>query len=155
MNHEESKLQQQCVAWFRMRYPKYAMLLTHPANEGNGNRVNGAIHKAEGTVPGVPDLLLFLPSFSEGVIMAGLGIEMKTEKGRLSQSQKDFCLMFSAAHYDYVVVRSLDDFMKVINNWVEGVPATVRESIGNVYRGIRQERLQREREKLQRIINKK
>lgn len=48
MNHEESKLQQQCVSWFRAQYPQYAMLLTHMPNEGNGNRVTGAIRKAEG-----------------------------------------------------------------------------------------------------------
>ena len=62
MNHEESKLQKACVAWFRAQYPQYAMLLTHVANEGNGNRVSAAIHKGEGTVAGVPDLLLFMPA---------------------------------------------------------------------------------------------
>lgn len=152
MNHEESKLQQQCVAWFRMQYPQYAMLLTHPANEGNGNRVTGAIHKAEGTVPGIPDLLLFLPSFSQGALMAGLGIEMKTAKGRLSQSQKDFCLMFSAAHYDYVVVRSLDDFRQVVSQWVNAVPKTVSDSVSTVHKGLQQEALRRDRDKLQRIV---
>ena len=59
--YEESRLQQQCVSWFRAQYPEYAMLLTHPINEGNrGTRTQGAIHKAEGTVAGVPDLLFFI-----------------------------------------------------------------------------------------------
>lgn len=29
MNHEESKLQKDCVSWFRAQYPQYAMLLVH------------------------------------------------------------------------------------------------------------------------------
>ena len=66
MNHEESKLQRQCVAWFRAQYPQYAMLLTHPINEGSGHtttdRRRQGIHKAEGAVAGVPDLILFMPA---------------------------------------------------------------------------------------------
>lgn len=66
MNHQESKLQQQCVAWFRAQYPQYAMLLIHPINEGSGHsqtdRRRQGIHKAEGAVAGVPDLILFMPS---------------------------------------------------------------------------------------------
>lgn len=67
MNHEESKLQQECVAWFRTQYPEYAMLLIHPINEGSGHtqmdRRRQGIHKAEGAVAGAPDLLFFLPSY--------------------------------------------------------------------------------------------
>ena len=63
MNHEESKLQQACVSWFRAQYPQYAMLLVHPINEGSGHtsidRRRQGIHKAEGAVAGVPDLILF------------------------------------------------------------------------------------------------
>jgi hypothetical protein len=131
------------------------MLLTHPANEGNGNRVTGAIHKAEGTLPGIPDLLLFLPSSRDGVLMAGLGIEMKTEKGRLSRSQQDFCLMFSAARYDYAVARSLDDFRRIVTEWVSAVPSTVSECVVRTHKGLRQEALRRDRDKLQRIISRK
>lgn len=126
-NHEESKMQQQCVAWFREQYPQYAMLLTHPINEGSGHaaidRRRQGIHKAEGAVAGVPDLLLFLPNrlgkrlkMVEGNYVDayswfhGLGIEFKTAKGKQSQAQKDFQEIFEMAGYIYVIVRSLEDF---------------------------------------------
>lgn len=154
MNHEESKLQQQCVAWFRMQYPQYAMLLTHPANEGNGNRVTGAIHKAEGTVPGIPDLLLFLPSEYDR-LYCGLGLELKTPCGRQSQPQKDFQLMFQAAGYCYIVIRSLAEFRLHVNVWLEHVPEYIRQAVASTSKQLADDDLQRQRDKLQRIIKKK
>lgn len=154
MNHEESKLQQQCVAWFRTQYRHYASLLTHPANEGNGNRVSGAIHKGEGTVPGVPDLLLFLPSEFDRVYF-GLGLELKTATGRQSQQQKDFQQMFQAAGYCYIVIRSLEEFRLHVSVWIDHVPEYISEAVASAHRQLADEALQREREKLQRIISKK
>lgn len=90
MNHEEQKLQMQCVSWFRAQYPQYAMLLTHPINEGGRNTGRiGGIHKEEGTQAGVPDLLFFMPSdeymkpaLDKGIdwiiTYHALGIELKT-----------------------------------------------------------------------------
>lgn len=164
MNHEESKLQQQCVAWFRAQYPHYAMLLTHPANEGNGNRVSGAIHKAEGTVAGVPDLILFMHgrqyySDAHGIMISkpasALGIELKTDKGRQSQQQKDFQKMFEAAGYLYIVVRSLEGFMDVINAYINEVDPVVRDTITNTAIRIKAAAEAKEREHFYKVIGKK
>ena len=154
MNHEESKLQQQCVAWFRMQYPQYAMLLTHPANEGNGNRVTGAIHKAEGTTPGIPDLLLFVPAEFD-CMYCGLGLELKTASGRQSKQQKDFQQMFQAAGYCYIVIRSLDEFRLHVNVWLEHVPEYIRQAVASTNKQLADDDLQRQRDKLQRIISRK
>lgn len=154
MNHEESKLQQACVAWFRAQHRQYASLLTHPANEGNGNRVSGAIHKAEGTVPGIPDLILFVPAEYDHVYF-GLGLELKTDTGRQSQSQKDFQQMFQAAGYCYIVIRSLEEFRLHVNGWIDHVPEYISEAVASANRQLAEESLQRDRERLQRIINKK
>ena len=155
MNHEESKLQQQCVAWFRAQYRQYASLLTHPINEGGANsRISGAIHKGEGTVPGVPDLLLFLPS-EYGRVYFGLGLELKTATGRQSQQQKDFQAMYQAAGYCYIVIRSLDEFRLHVNGWIEHCPDYISEAVASAHKQLADEALQREREKLQRIISKK
>lgn len=163
MNHEESKLQQQCVAWFRAQYPHYAMLLTHPANEGNGNRVSGAIHKAEGTVAGVPDLILFMPGrqryMNGGIRMSkpapALGIEMKTAKGRQSQQQKDFQKMFEAAGYMYRIVRSLEDFRDLIMIYLEDVDPEVERNIYRTDYMITKAAEAKEREKFYKVIGKK
>ena len=160
MNHEESKLQQQCVAWFRAQYPMYAMLLTHPANEGNGNRVSGAIHKAEGTVAGVPDLLLFMPAIDYtqsiyGTEMHGLGIELKTAKGSQSQLQKDYQKMFEAAGYRYAVIRSLDAFMEEINSYIAKADVLAKNRITNVHLEIVKARELKEKEHFYKVIGKK
>lgn len=155
MNHEESKLQQQCVAWFRAQYPQYAMLLTHPANEGNGNRVSGAIHKAEGTVAGVPDLLLFMPSFTLLERYNGLGIEMKTMRGRQTQQQKDFQEMIEAAGYKYVVVRRLEEFVIVIRKYIDNAPTQLKKNISSVHAEITKAAEEREKEKFYKVIGKK
>ena len=129
MNYNEQRLQMQCVSWFRAQFPQYAMLLTHPINEGGRNTARtGGIHKAEGTVAGVPDLLFFMPAEYRKpvpwqqvewiITYHGLGIELKTAKGRQSQEQKDFQKMFEMAGYKYSVVRSLDDFQKEINDYI-------------------------------------
>ena len=173
MNHEESKLQQQCVAWFRAQYPHYAMLLTHPANEGNGNRVTGAIHKAEGTVAGVPDLLLFLPAIEERLYpvkdiagndvsrtkmlihIHGLGIEFKTKSGSQSQSQKDFQKYFEAAGYRYEVVRNLDRFQNLIKEYVYHVPSDRLDFVLATHRKVQAAAEAKEREKFYKVIGKK
>lgn len=155
MNHEESKLQQQCVAWFRAQYPQYAMLLTHPANEGNGNRVSGAIHKAEGTVAGVPDLLLFMPTAIRLTYYNGLGIELKTKTGRQSQEQKDFQKMFEAAGYCYKIVRSLEEFITLMNVWIGEADRSIKRSVIKAHAEIIKAREEKEKEKFYKIIGKK
>lgn len=164
MRHEESKLQQQCVAWFRAQYPQYAMLLTHVPNEGNGNRVSGAIHKAEGTVAGVPDLLLFLPSYypakgkddeTAWSIVHGLGIEMKTEKGRQGQSQKDFQKMFQAAGYQYEVVRTFEEFENLIKSYIAFTFHAHTYEIGMAYKTIKEAAEQRELEHFKKVVGKR
>lgn len=169
MNHEESKLQQACVSWFRAQYPQYAMLLVHPINEGSGHsrtdRMRQGIHKAEGAVAGVPDLLLFMPSCEHtyndqgicngAIIYHGLGIEFKTPKGKQSQEQKDFEKIFTAAQYKYVVIRSFDEFKKLIKSWIEMVHIYFRRNIAAAHVEIIKAAEQREKEKFYKIIGKR
>ena len=165
MNHEESKLQQQCVAWFRSEYPQYAMLLTHPINEGSGHtqtdRRRQGIHKAEGAVAGVADLLFFLSAIffennsSIGSEYHGLGIEFKTAKGRLSQEQMDFQKMYEAADYRYVVIRDKDSFMNTINTWIAHANVPTKNRIFNAYTDIKKAAEAKEREHFYKVIGRK
>ncbi len=159
MNHEESKLQQQCVSWFRAQYPQYAMLLTHVPNEGNGNRVTGSIRKAEGVMPGVPDLLLFMPanySTDEITLMYySLGMEFKTEKGKQSQAQKDYQKIFESAGYMYVIIRSFEQFRKVVDGYISHVTGARRKEIAAAHVEIVKASEQREREHFYKVIGKK
>ena len=169
MNHEESILQQQCVAWFRAQYPQYAMLLIHPINEGSGHsatdRRRQGIHKAEGAVAGVPDLLLFMPAeyrepapggHLEWVTQFnGLGIEFKTLKGKQSQEQKSFQKMFESAGYKYNVIRSFEEFKMTINGYIFHVDEQKRKYLASAHVEIVQASEQREKEKFYKIIGKK
>ena len=53
--HLESQLQRQCVAWFRLQYPKHARLLFAVPNGGGRSRIEAAIMKAEGVTAGVSE----------------------------------------------------------------------------------------------------
>ncbi len=160
-NYKESELQQQCVAWFRAQYPQYAMLMTHVANEGGRNTgVIGGIHKAEGLVAGVPDLLLFMAahySIPESLYFGtyhALGIEMKTKEGRQQPSQKDYQKMFEAAGYKYVIVREFDEFRKVVNDYISHVFQRHRKNIASAHVEIEQERRDKEAKKFKKFLNK-
>ena len=130
MAMEESYLQQQCVAWFKFQYPKYANALIHVPNEGKrntrmvytkyGTKVvcsSGARLKAEGMVAGVADLLLLVPSEDYGC----LAIEMKTQNGKLSDSQNDWKKVCEYAGNKYVVCRSFEDFMCEVVDYMKTI----------------------------------
>lgn len=112
--HIESNLQKTCVKWFRYQFPRYRNLLFAVPNGGARSAVTGAILKAEGVLAGVADLLLLVPNKK----YHGLCIEMKTAKGRQSQSQKDWEKAVTLQGYKYIVVRSADQFVKEIMEYL-------------------------------------
>lgn len=114
MRHVESIIQQNCVKWFRLQYPKLALLLFAVPNGGARRRIEGAIMKAEGVTKGVSDLLLLFPAKH----YHGIAIEMKTEKGKQQPSQKIWQRAVEDAGYKYVICRSFEDFMEQINAYL-------------------------------------
>ena len=168
MIHEESKLQQDCVAWFRGEYPEFAMLLIHPINEGSGHtqmyRRRQGIHKAEGAVAGASDLLFFLPSYYPvaGVNgqtlwteVHGLAIEFKTPKGKQSEEQKKFQRMMEAAGYGYKVVRRREDFRVLIISYIMMAYEVVKTMINLEHQAIENETAKKEKEHFYKVIGKK
>jgi len=115
MRHEESKIQQVCVKWFRYHYPEYSKLLFAVPNGGSRRRIEGAIMKAEGVTAGVADLLLLVPNTSHH----GLCVEMKTEKGKQQPTQKEWQTKVERVGYKYVICRSLDDFIDEIDEYLK------------------------------------
>ena len=111
MKHKESDTQIACVRWFRLQYPKLAKLLISVPNGGRRDIVTGKILKAEGAIAGVSDLILLLQRGDFGCLC----IEMKTDKGTQSDSQKAWQKETEKFGNKYVICRSIDDFMKEIN----------------------------------------
>lgn len=113
-SREESRIQQACVRWFRMQYPRYARLLFAVPNGGGRSRIEAAIMKGEGVTAGVADLLLLVPSGEHPYLC----IEMKTASGRQSPAQREWQAEVEGTGGRYVVCRSLDDFKKVIDDYL-------------------------------------
>ncbi len=114
MIHQESIIQQNCVKWFRLQYPKLALVLIAIPNGGARRRIEGAIMKAEGVTAGASDLFLFYPSKG----YHGLAIEMKTPKGKQQPSQQRWQRAIEEMGYKYILCRSFDDFMTEINAYL-------------------------------------
>ena len=64
--------------------------------------------KATGVVAGIPDLLILYNGIH--------GIEFKTDKGVLSEAQKKIHKKWIEAGHNIYVVRSVEDFKKVVLN---------------------------------------
>jgi hypothetical protein len=80
----EHSIQRLLVAWFRKTYPHLAMVFFAIPNGGRRNKVTAAQLKDEGVLPGVPDLMLAVPSGGK----PGLFLELKTSTGRASRAQQ-------------------------------------------------------------------
>lgn len=114
MRHEESQTQQACVRWFRLQYPGIASLLIAVPNGVRTSATQGRILKAEGMLAGVADLLLLLPRHGYGCLC----IEMKTDKGLQSDSQKAWQQATENAPNKYVVCRDFYDFKQQIETYL-------------------------------------
>lgn len=116
MRHKESDLQIACVTWFKQyAHRKLAPLLFSCPNGGARNIVTAKIMKAEGATAGVSDLILLLPSGKHHALC----IEMKTDKGRQSDSQKQWQEAVEEKGYKYVICRTFDDFVKEVTSYLK------------------------------------
>lgn len=86
------------AGWQRNVYPELR-LLHHCPNGGSRNKAEAVKMKQMGTMAGVPDLHLPVPKGA----YCGLYIEMKYDKGRVEESQKEF-LRMAASYGNYCVV---------------------------------------------------
>lgn len=116
LDDEEHRIQVECVKWFRLQYPKLRLRLFAVPNGGQRNVIVASKMKAEGVLSGVADLILLK---SNGKY-AALLVEMKTKKGRQSETQKlweaDVC---KNGEYKYVLCRSIEDFISAIRSYIE------------------------------------
>lgn len=112
---EEHRIQCACVRWFSLQYPRLKGRLFAVPNGGRRDVTTAAKLKSEGVVAGVADLILLKSNHDYGALL----IEMKTMKGRQSDSQKAWQLnLCSEDEYKYVVCRSLDDFKREVNDYL-------------------------------------
>lgn len=114
---EEHKLQVSMVNWFRLQYPSMRHNLFAVPNGGRRDAATGRRLKDEGVLAGVSDLILLKSNQHYGALL----IETKTKKGTQRESQKEWESKITADGYKYVVVRSLDEFINVVDNYLKDV----------------------------------
>lgn len=112
--NNESKLQANCVRWFRLQYPKYSRLFFAVPNGANVNYSNRKTLVAEGLVRGVCDTVLAVPNET----YHGFFIEFKWDKGKLTDDQQAFILEVQKQNYKVMVCRTFDDFFEAVNKYM-------------------------------------
>lgn len=113
MKDIEHRLQVACVRWFRLQH-KDVLIFAIP-NGGQRNVITAKRLKDEGVVAGVADLCVLCPN-SDGY--NGLFIEMKTEKGKQTESQKEFEKYCFGQGYKYEVCHNFDEFRIAVENYL-------------------------------------
>jgi hypothetical protein len=125
----ESKIQSSFIKWFSYQYPQYDKLLfaiPNGTNAGgrkskNGIPISALKARGEGLKRGVADLFLSIAKIPRddfyGCIF-GLYIETKTEDGRQTPEQKEFQKAVESQGYQYTICRSVDEFIKTINEYL-------------------------------------
>lgn len=109
MQKSESHLQQQCFMWHWNNYPSERGCLRTIHNNAV-NKIQGAQLKAIGVQSGTPDMFLVT---NKGVIW----LELKDGKGGVqSKAQKDFESLVKQRSGQYNIIRSLDEFITLIQN---------------------------------------
>jgi hypothetical protein len=86
------------------------LIYFHPANEGRRSVVTGAHLKALGMLPGVADLVIIRDGKAHFM-------EVKAEKGRLSDAQKEFAVLAVKAGAEWAVVHSIAEAITVLRDW--------------------------------------
>lgn len=134
MQNKEHKLQVECVKWFRYAYPQYRDLLFAIPNGGLRNKKVAKKLKAEGVVPGVPDLFLAVSKSyripislgrfidvpnNDDTNYHGLFIEMKVNPNKLTENQKRVIPKLESQNYACEVCYSFDEFKEIIESYLK------------------------------------
>lgn len=124
VQHIESELQQSCVEWFAYQYPSYWLFSVKNSSKMGGKKVKGKngkeipleaiIAKREGLRKGVADLQLL---YGNGEHYS-LFLELKTDVGTQSKEQKEFEAYCNQNKFRYEVIRSLEQFIHVVNVYI-------------------------------------
>lgn len=116
MSRPEQELQRACIKWLRLQYPD--LLAFHTPNGRNaGSPRMGKLWKDMGVVAGVPDILIV----RRNSYWVGMAVELKSDKGRISESQLAMHEKFLKEGWYMTTIRSLDDFMRAVKEYMRTI----------------------------------
>ena len=107
----EDILQAKIYKWYHNTYctklnnPQHVIFAV--PNGGQRSKSEAARFKATGLLAGVSDLIVIQPN---RIIF----VELKLEKGRQQKTQIDFERKVKALNFEYYVIRSLEEFKKIV-----------------------------------------
>jgi hypothetical protein len=112
MKNEEALIQEAVINYINAQYPR---LLYCASAGGVRTSMKQAVKmKKTGYVKGFPDIFIYEPRKE----WHGLAIEMKTAKGVVSQSQKEWRKNLDQRNYMAFVCRSFDEAKIVIDEYL-------------------------------------
>ncbi|TAL65664.1 MAG: VRR-NUC domain-containing protein [Burkholderiaceae bacterium] len=113
----EDQIHRECAAWVFAHEALLPQLrwLTHVPNGGKRSRGEAGKMRAMGVRKGVVDWLL--PFSSPKGLYRGLAIEIKSQKGALSDEQDEFLQTALADGWLVGVARSLEQFTELVMKW--------------------------------------
>lgn len=97
----------------RGKYPELALMFAIP-NGGHRHKAVAKKLKAEGVMPGVPDIFLACPKGA----YHGLFIELKAAKGYATENQKLWLEKLYKAGYGAVICKGRDEAIAVIEKYL-------------------------------------
>ena len=107
--YPEDDLQMACAKYLDL----LGVLWFHCGNERKTSPRAGARLKKKGVKSGVPDILIF--ENRNGY--AGLAIELKTGKNKLTETQKEWMSRLSKKGWDIAIARSFDVFKDIVDSY--------------------------------------
>lgn len=102
----EDRLQYDCYTWFHSEFPELRGLLCYNLNNSR-NKIQAMMDKGKGLQKGRSDLVFYY----RGVAIM---IELKTPTGTQEKDQIIWQSKIEAAGFKYHLVRSLEEFQKII-----------------------------------------
>ena len=113
----ESQEQSQFVAWWKAVGQRMApnVVMAAVPNGGARDAVTGARLKREGVVAGMPDLVLLCARSGRHALF----IEMKTKRGRVSQSQRGLFPLLEAQGYGVAVCHGWKEAAEAVTAYLE------------------------------------
>ena len=114
--YDEHNLQCAEVRYIRGAHPGLSGVFFSVPNGTKRTSRQTAWLKEEGLLPGVSDMILLRPNSRHGYLC----IENKTPKGKQSPEQVLFQQAVEKNGGKYIIIRSLDDFIKAIEQYLNG-----------------------------------
>lgn len=115
-SYDEHNLQAAEVRYIRGEYPDLSGVFFAVPNGQKRTARQTEWLKEEGLLPGAADMLLLKSTSQYGFLC----IENKTEKGRQSSEQRVFQFEVERHGGKYIIIRSIDEFIKAINDYLNG-----------------------------------